>query len=258
MRNLAKLISSPGRSINLFLIAAVRHITRVVAAPIAFLLMSVTLELPFWTSLILLGSSLITLLVFWKLFVKFESSASNKDGVLIVQEEDHDDDSTTQNSLDLSPIQGPNAPLMHTVSNSDELGSYRSSLKVLFKRTQTIFRGPVMIFALGAFFFKKIAFVTESFIFQYASETFQWELRSTSILRVALSGGAVAATLVIWPIVSWHSTRKGYPKQDLSFRTINVSLTTAFISFSGAWLASSKLLLEIGTLPITCRLRFFF
>ena len=123
-----------------------------------------------------------------------------------------------------------------------------SVTETLFSRTLHRFRNivsclhrePVLGFCYLAFYLKSVAMASEAFVFQYLSERFGWPLQETTVLRFALSIGAVLATLVVGPLVSSRLARKGVPTPTIDLGIIWVSLFTLTICFVVAWQADSS------------------
>lgn len=101
-------------------------------------------------------------------------------------------------------------------------------------------------FCLATFFFKKIAFASEGFMFQYTSEKFGWELRQTTWLRVVSAIGAVFVTLVAGPLMNQWAYRHGVQGRTASLSTVQVSLVVLVFSFAGAWASPSGTIFLIG------------
>ena len=111
-----------------------------------------------------------------------------------------------------------------------------------------LFRSSASQFCLATFFVKRIAFASESFVFQYASEKFRWPLHQTTYLRVATASGAILATLIVCPTVFSVLSRRGFATPKLDLNTVRISLMIVLISFFCAWRASSGLILAMGML----------
>jgi hypothetical protein len=101
-------------------------------------------------------------------------------------------------------------------------------------------REPLLTFGALAFFLKSNAMASEAFVFQYLSEKFGWPLRETTILRFALSLGAVITTLVIGPIVISVLARRGVPTATIDLGIILISLFVLTACFIVAWRADSS------------------
>lgn len=109
-----------------------------------------------------------------------------------------------------------------------------------------LFDSPASRFCLAAFFTKRLGFSSEGFMFQYASEKFQWELRKTTWLRVSSAVGAVFVSLVVGPLVNSRAIKRRIPSPIVDLNTIRWSLITLVVSFCAAWLAPSAVFLAIG------------
>ena len=110
-----------------------------------------------------------------------------------------------------------------------------------FKKIITYIRHkPVFGFCYLAFYLKSVAMASEAFVFQYFSERFGWPLPETTILRFALSSGAVLATLMIGPLVSSELARRAVPTPTIDLGIICVSLSALTICFVVAWRADSS------------------
>lgn len=101
-------------------------------------------------------------------------------------------------------------------------------------------------FCLAAFFLKKIAFASEGFMFQYASEKFGWRLRDTTWLRVTSAVGAVFATLVAGPLANRWARSCGVSSGRANLGIIRASLMVLVWSFAGAWASTSGLYFLVG------------
>jgi len=134
-----------------------------------------------------------------------------------------------------------------------ESGRNRGNMLDRFKQKASdlwlLFRGPAARFCLAAFFLKRVAFTSEGFMFQYASEKFGWELAQTTWLRVASALGAVFVTLVICPGLIWFfTTKREVSSHVLGLNIIRVAFVVLIISFVGSWLAWSGEVLAFGKL----------
>ena len=109
-----------------------------------------------------------------------------------------------------------------------------------------LFNGPTARFCLTAFFSKRIAFMSEGFMFQYASEKFGWKLRETTWLRVTSSAGAVFVTLIMCPTITWFFAKRGSASSVVDLNVIRGALFILVISFLGSWISWSGLVLAVG------------
>ena len=116
------------------------------------------------------------------------------------------------------------------------------SLRRLRNIVGTLHSEPIVGFCYVAFYLKSVAMASETFVFQYLSEKFGWPLKETTILRFALSIGAILATLVIGPLVSSRLSRRGVPIPMIDMGIIYVSLFTLTVCFVVAWRAESSII----------------
>lgn len=112
-------------------------------------------------------------------------------------------------------------------------------------------REPVLAFSYLSFFLKSNAMASESFLFQYLSEVFGWPLQDTTVLRFALSSGAVLMTMFIGPAASYALARRGMPTSTIVMGTIYLSTIALTIFFLVAWRApSSKVFILCRPSPV--------
>ncbi len=114
------------------------------------------------------------------------------------------------------------------------------------KQVAVLFRSPASRFCLATFFVKHIAFMSEGFMFQYASERFHWALYQTAWLRVANALGAIFATMIAWPVITSILVDKDVVAHKIDVNAVRISLAIVSFSFFGAWTADSGSLLVIG------------
>ena len=113
---------------------------------------------------------------------------------------------------------------------------------------------PGLIFCLAAFFLKRVAFTSESFVYQYVSEKFGWELRKTAWLGFASAAGAVTANSVVNPSINLFFARNNYNVHKLDHAVVFVSLLILSSAFLGMWVASSGKQIVVGKSlePLPC------
>ena len=98
-----------------------------------------------------------------------------------------------------------------------------------------------------AFFLKSNAMASESFVFQYLSERFRWPLSQTTVLRFALSFGAVLTTLILAPCLSSRLIRRGVSVTTVDLSIVYASLLILTICFIIAWQARSSVVFILCT-----------
>ncbi|ORX98666.1 major facilitator superfamily domain-containing protein [Clohesyomyces aquaticus] len=171
----ADVITWDKRSVVLFYLHAMTHLSRMLAQPLAAILMDEHLWIPFALALGLLLSELFWI---WNLPETLPAELSENQDVNCTD---------TQSST--------------TISTTSTLQNVMTMLS---------HRGLSIIFA--AFIVKRIAFSSEGFTFQYASETLHKKLSDTAWLRISNTIGASVVLSIILPLASyftkWHSPGK--------------------------------------------------
>lgn len=198
--------------------------------------MGTTIFTPFWVSFSILGACM--LLIF---FVNEPTKA--KDKHYYVSIEDPDSSLAAQDYTTDEPSDVEESP-------ASKLSAFNkwTELTRIIHDIGIVFRGSASKFCLAAFFLKRVAFTSEGFMFQYASEKFLWELRQTTWLRVAAASGAVFVTLFACPLLTYLLVRKGFKTHHLDLNVIRVSSLVVVLAFLGAWRAPSVILLAFGNL----------
>lgn len=158
--------------------------------------------------------------------------------------------SEDQISPDIAPLLLPaesQAPSTNPIRNSNSI-SWKDFIATNFQQIALLFRNPASQFCLATFFFKRVAFTSEGFMFQYASEKFDWALQRTSWLRVANACGAIFATMIAWPLLPFLFVRKGTVAHRVDINSVRLSLGVVFLSFFFAWKARTGILFLLGEL----------
>lgn len=137
------------------------------------------------------------------------------------------------------------APSPNPVRNSSSI-SWKDFIATSFQQIALLFHNPASQFCLATFFFKRVAFTSEGFMFQYASEEFDWAFQRTSWLRVANACGAIFATMIAWPLLSSLFVRKGTVAHRVDINSVRLSLGIVSLSFFFAWKARTGLLFLLG------------
>jgi hypothetical protein len=97
-----------------------------------------------------------------------------------------------------------------------------------------------------AFVVKRIAFASENFIYQYASEKMGMKLSATVLARVAHMTGAISITSVILPTMTYYWHRQGVQTLQKDLWIMRVSLMVAVLSFVCLFSSKSFLALCLG------------
>lgn len=153
----------------MYLLAAGPQTNRFTAPQIAAALMNVNLSAPFWLSLSIQGACLVIV------NTKKQSKPNNSRHKYTAVDSGEPtslppvipDISSTPSSL-----RSPSPEHSHVSEACRKLLVWREDFIRSLRKIGISFESPASQFCLVAFFFKRIAFTSESFVFQYASEKF--------------------------------------------------------------------------------------
>lgn len=215
----------------MYVLAAGYHFNRLIVPAIVVALMKNSVFVPFVVSFAVL------LVSFGILFAVQEPASSNELGeyTAIAPEEDTANDVQSVSPQRVPPHQSPD------IWTGDAAKEFAVNLL-------TLFRKPVLVFCLSAFFLKRVAFTSENFVYQYASERFDWQLRETAWLGFAAGAGAVFATLIANPLLNLLFSKHGYNVHKLDHAAAITSLLIVALAFFELWESSSGGQLIFGTL----------
>ncbi|EED16509.1 conserved hypothetical protein [Talaromyces stipitatus ATCC 10500] len=179
----------------LYLLAAGPHINRLISPRVATFLMGYSIYVPFWVA-ITTDCICLLMLVAWPNQSKKETFMVDRTGEM----DSTDADSVSDSSNVYTPLLGsssssassPSSPIS---SNNDQ------QLSTILKTAVLLLRHPASRFCFITYILKRIAFASEGFMFQYASEKFLWPLHQTTWLRVGQASGAILATLILCPLI---------------------------------------------------------
>jgi hypothetical protein len=192
----------------------------------------------------------ITVNTFCLLLINFIPSSIlfTRSGFALV--EDHDSTSF-QDLDDLSPTTAhaetaliAQSPVPNPTNETTVKHAWNCALESI-SSASALFEHPASRFCAIAYFLKRIAFASEGFMFQYASEKFLWPLHQTTWLRVAQACGAVTATLIICPLLTQYLSRRGVASRVTDLSLIRSSLLILMISFFFAWKSPSAILFAV-------------
>jgi hypothetical protein len=227
------------------LLASGPHINRLISPRIAAGLMGRSIYAPFWVAVAVNGLSFILI------------------GAISYPERTQDATGTEENQY--SPVVSePQDPLIDTANPAIVLSdSPQSSMddpvykvwratrgKTLLRsilRTFTLLKHPAARFCFVSYVLKRVAFASEGFMFQYASEKFLWPLHKTTWLRVAQASGAISATLLICPFVASILSRRAIPTHVINLGMVRSALLILACSFFSCWGSPSGIVFSLGT-----------
>lgn len=231
------------RTRYLLVLAAMPHFAKLISPPIATVLMARNIYLPSLVSAMIVISCVILSRVVRNPDHVHRNKPTEPDHSrepLLNHRQDRassDHRSSSESSNDPMPApattpsyQASTAPIRALLSRT--LHKY----KIISTRTH---RSPLLAFGALAFFLKSNAMASETFVFQYLSEKFHWALKDTTILRLALSLGAVLTTLLLGPLATATLVRKGVATMTIDLGIIHISLLVLVVCFVTAWQADS-------------------
>ncbi|KAI1127103.1 major facilitator superfamily domain-containing protein [Nemania abortiva] len=248
----AELVDSRSRTRYLLLLAAMPHAAKLVSPPIATILMAHNIFLPSLISCLAILTCII--LVQFSRTPKHQSNTVNdtysSEGESLLGENldgDPAEASSTafsshhDNQMEAEDDVASIRYLPYSQAEGPALSTWVNRVRyVLPKLAFFTSQGMVLPFCYIAFFLKSNAMASETFGPQYLSERFSWPLRNTTIIRFALSLGAVIATGVIGPAVSSLLDRRGVPTLRVNLSIIRVSLLALTAFFVTAWCAEAS------------------
>jgi hypothetical protein len=83
------------------------------------------------------------------------------------------------------------------------------------------FMSQSLIVCFAIFFFKRLAFTSETFVFQYASKVLKWKFEKTAWIQFTHSLAAIITTAVLLPVVT------AYFQKNRHFRRTTIDVTVA-------------------------------
>ena len=263
-------LSSPGdlplfRTKLLFLLHAGPHVHRLVTPLLAASLMKIGIYWPFITSFTLLAMTIVVTTLIDELAVPMEDSQSNIEYEGVPSEERirsstgheehlHEPGPRPNPSLGQSSVTGRSSmPLLRKLSceapSLISLTWWQDTMSQILE----LFSTPTARFCLISFLVKRIAFTSEGFIFQYASEKFQWKLADTTLFRASAAIGGILTTTLICPMLTNCARSRNYNTHLLDFWIVRTCLIVLFFSFftafeatSGAWLLVAMFGMGLG------------
>ncbi|RMZ90263.1 hypothetical protein DV736_g2530, partial [Chaetothyriales sp. CBS 134916] len=181
-------VADEERARYLYLLHAGPHANKVLAPRVAAALMAVDLLWPFFCSFVVFGAVLLIISLFYSDIATEGISKTKHDYSAIPQNSPGDQHERLLAPPNVHDASHANSPLdeQPPIPTSDDNTSTQAIpwyLSVI-SDLKRLFSPHIAIFCLVAFLFKRIAFASESFVFQYMSEQFEWSLRDTTWLRL--------------------------------------------------------------------------
>lgn len=115
-----------------------------------------------------------------------------------------------------------------------------------FVQVLDLLRTPGLPVCLMLFVLTPFALLAKSFVYQYASESFDWPLSRTTWLRVSQAAGASLVTIVFLPLLNAFLHKRGIHAQAVDLNVIRGSLFVAAVGFAMLWQANVSWLLILA------------
>ncbi|KAL8908408.1 MAG: hypothetical protein Q9207_000827 [Kuettlingeria erythrocarpa] len=109
-----------------------------------------------------------------------------------------------------------------------------------------LLRIPTLRFCFVVFFVAPVALVAKAFVYQHASESFGWEMSTTTWLRVSQAVGASLVTLFALPTINALLHRRGLQAQRLDLGILRGSFLIAAVGFAVLWQARVSWMLVLA------------
>lgn len=228
------------RSKALYTLAAIRNLTSLAAPVIASIAMRQSIWLPFavggLTWIMSIG------VVVTLPGTKDDSISANR--TLNADSIDGQDELSRQSPDMVPQFDDPRKPLL----GKDQKLSH--SWQRALVESLLLFRTSGLAYPLLFFFFKKIAFGSEAFLPQFASEKFVILLSDTAWLRAIQAVAASFVNVFANPYLTEAMVRAGYAPPDAALHIVRCSLGLLMVGFLLCWWAKTLWVLTIGALAI--------
>lgn len=217
----------------MYLLSSIPHVVTLIAPPFANLFMRISIWLPFEVAC---GILVFTYLVIWLMPESLKHPSPNQ----VLSHNAQAFERSAQNIEENEPL------LQDQVETSEEIHYPHDSWMRIPREIMALFRVPNLPFIFYTFFFKPIALISKAFIFQHASESFEWKISQTTWLRVSQALGSAIITVMFLPVLSAMLIRRGFHPQKLDLGAIRWSIGIAVIGFGILWVANASWLLVFG------------
>lgn len=215
----------------MYYMASTEHLTSLTAPPLGAWLLGRSIWAPFQLAIAL---ALVCYTVIWTMPETLQSKGPS---YILLPDPGHDllldgDIGQSLAEAEDSPPEARPTPVISPANSRTE------AMQLLFV--------PNLFLCFILFFVKRIAFMSDYFWYQYASERFHWQLRQTAWLRVSQAVGASLVTAGVLPYLTTYLLRKGMRAQHLDLKVIKISLLFHIVGFFGVWVAGTPVALGIG------------
>lgn len=221
----------------MYILASIPHITTLIAPLFANLFMNIDIWIPF---AIAVGCLSTGFLVIWIMPESLEYMHRTKVPTAFA-------DSTAPLLPSEQPplAQEPPQTAASRKDRSDDLNLWKDFSKI-FADVITLIKVPGIAFCLALFVLRPIALISRAYVYQHASETFDWPLSRGNWLRFSEAVGSSLATFVFLPLLSTYLDRKDHNAKKLDLNVIRFSLFIAAVGFAIVWQAKAGWMMGLG------------
>ncbi len=212
-------------------LSSIPHITTLITPPLSAILMRISIWLPFEAAI---GALVLTYVL---ILLMPESSK-------LEPPDKHDN--VTHPAPDI--LTEEQRPLLFPDPQSIPIAQPAPSQKPSTWYTEIfhLLRIPTLRFCFVVFFVAPIALVAKAFVYQHASESFGWEMSTTTWLRVSQAVGASLVTLFALPTLNALLHRRGLQAQRLDLGILRGSFLIAAAGFAVLWQARESWMLVLA------------
>ncbi|KAI4288177.1 MAG: hypothetical protein L6R35_002564 [Caloplaca aegaea] len=214
-------------------LSSIPHIATLITPPLSAIFMRINIWLPFEAAMVALA------LTFLLILAMPESSKM----------ETPDNDDAVVPHRDSGPPTEDHRPLLPTVDSEfipPAHTPFPPKPSAWYTEIAHLLRIPTLRFCFTVFFIAPIALVAKGFVYQHASESFGWEMSTTTWLRVSQAIGASLVTLFALPTLNALLRRRGLRAQQLDLGVLRGSLLIGAAGFAVLWQAKVSWVLVLA------------
>lgn len=223
----------------MYLLASIPHLVTLIAPPFANLFIRISIWLPFEVAC---GLLIVSYLIIWAMPESLRHRTSTEALVITAIPPV----SPTMSGEPQFPEEEPFLRSYSGNGQSDHIA--QNSWLDIFNEIIALFRVPTLSSVFLLFFLKPIGLISKAFTYQFASESFGWEMSQTTWLRVSQAAGSSIVTLIFLPFLSALLIRRGFRAQKFDLGAIRGSLCIAVLGFGMLWQARASWMLVVGKL----------
>ncbi|CAL8579051.1 hypothetical protein XPA_004814 [Xanthoria parietina] len=229
-------VEASHRTRYLSFLSSIPHITTLIAPPLSAIFMRISIWLPFEVAI---GGLTLTYII---ILLMPESSKLTPTP---------SDTTTTSSCLPPEHLPPDRQPLIFPRSCDDnrntEATPTTTNPSTWYTEIHQLLINPSLRLSLTIFLFTPTALIAKAFVYQHASESFGWEMSSTTWLRFSQALGASLVTLFALPILNTllhpltlHQARL------FDLAVLRASLLVASIGFAVLWQAKASWMLVLA------------